>query len=1139
MNIIYGRSGSGKSEYIYNKIKSELETAPKTYIVTPEQFSFTAEKKLLETLDEGATTRVEVLSFERMAYRVLQETLGTSLKNIDKAGKAMVVSSLLEEAQKELNFLGKNIENIDLILTQITEFKKHGITAEMLKEKMDTTQDTYLKLKIKDMYTIYSRFEDRLQDNYIDENDLLNLLAQNIESSHLFDNCLFYIDEFAGFTKQEYNVIQVLEKIAKDIYVTVCTDDLRVIKSPEADIFYDNKQTVQTLKQIADIKNEIHLENSYRFKNEELRHLEKNIFDLPYTTYNKEAGNIKLTIAKNQYEEIENVAREISKLVRKEGYRYRDIGVITKNLEDYSSLCKAIFSEYEIPVFIDEKKDITSDIFVKYVLAILDIFAKNWSYEAVFNYLKSGIVKVDRLYELENYCLKWNIKGSKWYEKPWDFGEEDTFEAEQKEVITPLLEFRKNLNSKNTADKISEELYKFILKNCDAYQNTNKQAQKKSENKQEKNELSNKDVDKEGLINLDSYNAVIDVIDEIAELFKDVKMSFDTYSKLLKTGIQTKEIGQIPQTQDKVTVGDVNRSKTHKVRAIFIIGVNDGVFPSVPSSEGFFNDKDRENLKEEGLELAKGTLEKMYEENFNIYKAFSTAEERLYISYPASDVDDKPLRKSTTISKLRRIFPKLKENTYIDDSLNKAKENLKLEKDNANVGEQHSLQDNCINEAPEAEMNIYTKEVTFSELLSHINNMNGSWYEVYNWYKNNPKYSYRLEKALEGLEYTNLPEKINKHNVQKLYGDTLHTTVSRLEQYKSCEFSYYLKYGLKLSSKEKMDIKPVDTGSFMHDVVDTFFKENENVKGISDEELKKILDKIVEDKLSMPRNYIFTATAKYRNLVTRLKRVIFYSMKYIVQSLKNSEFDVMQTELEFGNNTYPPIEMTLDDGKRVSITGKIDRIDIAKAPNGKYIRIIDYKSSTKDIELNKVIAGLQLQLLTYVDAITQKEKAEPAGALYFSLIEPKLASAKKEMSKEEIEQIIKKNYKMNGLVLADINVIKMMDKNLQTGKSDIIPVELNSSGEINYKNSKTVTKDEFENLQKYTIKLIKQISKEILDGNIDLKPYYALNNKKTPCSYCEYKSICQFNPKLAGNKYNYIGTKSRQEILDEISKGAN
>lgn len=1093
MNIIYGRSGSGKSEYIYNKIKNEKNKDIKTYIITPEQFSFTAEKKLLETLDEGATTNVEVLSFERMAYRVIGETLGSNLKNIDKSGKAMVVSSLLEEAQKELNFLGKNLENIDLILTQITEFKKHGITAENLKEKMEKTTDTYLKLKIKDMYMIYSMFEEKIEDKYIDENDLLNLLADNLEKSHLFDNSIFYIDEFAGFTKQEYNVLQILNKIAKDIFITVCTDDLKVLKSPEADIFYDNKQTVQTLKSILDLKNEIHLKNTYRFKNEELKHLEKNIFDLPYSTYNKEVKNIKLTIAKNEYQEIENVARIISKLVRYEGYRYRDIGAITKNIESYSSLIRAIFSEYEIPVFIDEKKDITSDIFVKYVLAILDIFAKNWSYEAVFNYLKSGIVKIDRLYELENYCIKWNIKGSKWYEKPWNFGEEDTFAKEQKEIITPLLELKNSLKSKNSADKISEELYKFILKNTSEIE-----------------------------LDTESYNAVIDVIDEIAMLFKDVKMSFDTYAKLLKTGISTKEIGQIPQTQDKVTVGDVNRSKTHKVKAIFIIGVNDGVFPSVPGSEGFFNDKDRETLKAEGIELAKGTIEKMYEENFNIYKAFSTAEEKLFISYPASDVDDKPLRKSTIISKLRKIFPKLKEDTYLDDE-----ELEEISKDNGTIQNNESLCD------------IYTKEVTFTELLKHINKMNGNWYEVYNWYKNNKEYSFRLDKALEGLEYTNIPEKINKENVQKLYGNTLNTTVSRLEQYKSCEFSYYLKYGLKLSSKEKMDIKPVDTGSFMHDVVDTFFKENENVKEISDEDLKKILDKIVEDKLSLPKNYIFTATAKYRNLIRRLKKVIFYSMKYILQSLKNSSFDVLKTELEFGNNEYPPIEMTLDDGKKVSITGKIDRIDIAKAPNGKYIRIIDYKSSTKDIELNKVIAGLQLQLLTYVDAITQKEKANPAGALYFSLIEPKLAKAQKEMTKEEIEEIIKKNYKMNGLVLADVNVIKMMDSSITTGKSDIIPVELNDSGEINYKSSKTVTKEEFEDLQKYTIKLIKQISKEILDGNIDLKPYYVVSNKKTPCSYCEYKSICQFNPKLAGNKYNYIGNKPRQEILDEISKNIN
>lgn len=1074
MNIIYGRSGSGKSEYIYNKIKEEIKSGIKTYIITPEQFSFTAEKKLLETLEEGATTTVEVLSFERMAYRVIKEVFGEGTKNLINSSKAMIISSLLEEYQSNFNFLSKSMENIDMILKQITEFKKHNITVEMLENQIEKTNDTYLKLKLKDMLFIYSKFEEKIKSDYIDENDLLTLLADNIEKSHLFDNAIFYIDEFAGFTKQEYNVLSSLMQIAKEIYITVCTDDLRVIKSPEVDIFYDNKQTIQTLKQIGEIEEEIYLDKTYRFKNAELEHLEKNIFAIPYTIYGKNVENISLTIAKNEFEEIEYVAKEIFKLVRDKGYRYKDIGVITKNLEEYTSLCKAIFSEYNIPVFIDEKKDITQDIFIKYVLSILDIFAKNWSYESVFNYLKTGIVKVDRIYELENYCLKWNIKGKKWYESPWNFDEDTSFLEIQKEVVIPLLALKKNLDGVKTADKISKELYNFLINNISDEEN----------------------------IQPESFNIVVEVLDEISDLFEDIKMSFDTYIKLLKTGLSHKEIGQIPQTVDKVTVGDVNRSKTHKIRAIFVIGVNDGIFPSVQSSEGFFNDKDREGLKKQGIELAKGTLEKMYEENFNIYKAFSTAEEKIYISYPAADIEDKPLRKSTMISKLKRIYPKLEEKVY--------------EPNNAEI---------------------YNKEVTFANLLSSVNEQKDKeWYELYKWYKDDEKWAKKLDNALNGLDYTNIPEKINKENVRKLYGPTLNTTVSRLEKYRSCSFAYYLKYGLKLSDKEKMDIKPVDTGSFMHEVIDTFFKKVDDIKNITEEDMKKVIDEIIEEELSLKKNYIFTATAKYRTLVRRLKKVIYLSMKYIVQSLKLSDFDVLQSELEFGNNNYPAIEMALEDGRRVSITGKVDRIDIAKAPNGKYMRIIDYKSSTKDIELNKVIAGLQLQLLTYVDAIKQKENLEPAGALYFTLLEPKIIGTNKNMTKEEIEDIIRKNYKMNGLVLADVNVIKMMDNTLESGKSDIIPVSLNESGEINYKSSKTVTKEEFENLQKYTIDIIKQISKEILDGEINLKPYYIVDEKKTPCIYCEYKSICQFNPRMAGNSYYYVGNKNRQDILDELSK---
>ncbi len=1068
MKIIYGVSGTGKSEYIFEKIKNE--TAQKIYIITPEQFSFTAEKKLLDKLESGATLNCEVLSFERIAYRVINACITDKLNNIGKSGKAEIIYDAIAKNQKELKFLGKSQENVDTIITQITEFKKHNVSIEMLEKQKDLTKNEYLKAKLNDMLIMYKALESKIENVFLDENDLLTILAENIEKSHLFDNAVVYIDEFSGFTKQEYSVIEKLDKIAKELYITVCTDELRITQSPEIDIFYDNKQTVQSLSKINDIDkdSQIKLTQKYRFKNDELKHLEENLFAVPYYVYDEEINNIQLYLAENKYAEIEHIATNIVKLVRDENYRYKDIAVICKNIDEYSSLCKAIFAEYEIPVFIDTKKDITRNLLIKYVLSILEIFTKNWSYEAVFNYLKTGFIDIDNVYDLENYCLKWGIKGKKWYEEPWNYEKtrSTNFNNEQKIIVGPLLELKEKLKGTKTARQISEKLYNFI------------------EEQINKEKLTEEE--------LEALEIIYEVLEEIANIFEDENITFDHYSRLLKTGLGAKELGQIPQTQDKVTVGDVNRSRTHKVKAVFIIGVNDGVFPSVMSSEGFFNDKDREELKQEGFELAKGSKEKLYEENFNIYKAFSTAEEKLFISYASSDVDGKALRKSLIISKLKRIFPKLAEISQEDDE-------------------------------------ILTKTITFSKLLNNLEN--DDWNEVYKWYEKN--FPEKLEAAISGLSYSNVPENLNKEEVKKLYGENLKTSISKMETYRACPFSYFLKYGLNLSDKEKLDIKPVDTGTFMHNTIDEFFKRANDIKNLSDEDIKNILEQIIDEELQNGGKFMLTA--KYRVLVQRLKKVLFLSMKYIVESLKESQFDVLGTEISFGKGENPAIEINLDDGRKVLIEGKIDRVDIAKMPDGKFIRIIDYKSSSKDINLNKVIAGLQLQLITYVDAMCNKdEELQPAGALYFTLLEPKLLGNTKNFTKEEIEKLIKENYKMQGLVLADVNVIKAMDSNLTTGKSAVIPVTLNNSGEINYSKSSTVTRDEFERLQKYTNKIIKQISKEILEGRIDLKPYYDMKEKNTPCRYCEYRSICQFNPKFKGNDYKYIGTKSRQEILDQI-----
>ena len=1106
MKIIYGRAGTGKSEFVFNEIKkwvSGSETSGsflgQIYIITPEQFSFTAEKRLLESLDEGATMNVEVLSFDRMAYRVIKETMQEDRIRIGKSEKAMIIFDAISKHQNDLQFLGKSLENVETIITQITEFKKHNITVESLEKQVEETNNQYIKAKLNDMLIMYRELENKIEENFIDENDLLTLLADNIKQSHLFDNAIFYIDEFAGFTKQEYSIIQLLDDIAKELYITVCSDDLKILKSPEADIFYDNKQNIQTLCQLGEIDREkqIYLEKTYRFKNEELNHLEENFFSIPFNIYKKDNENINLFLAENPYTEVEHVASQIIKLVREQKYRYRDFAVICNNLETYSSLCKAIFSEYEIPVFIDDKKDITQNVIIKYVLAVLDIFAKSWSYDSVFNYLKTGLVGIDNIFELENYCLKWGIKGKKFYQDVWNFEKNGSnYVEEQQKLVQPLLQLRDKLNRIKTAKDISEALYSFLVENLIRFGSV---APSPVTQKWVNCSVPSDPTGDPTIIffqeDIEAFNLIITTMEQIAIIFRDQTMSFEYYSKILKTGLSAKELGQIPQTQDKVTVGDVNRSKTHKVKAVFIIGVNDGVFPSIHTSEGFFNDKDRQTLKEQNFELAKGTKEKMYEENFNIYKAFSTAVEKLIISYSSSDSDGRALRKSLLISKLKRLFPNLVEFDHFSDE-------------------------------------VLTKTITFSKLLNNLEEEN--WNEVYKWYEE--REPQKLKNALNGVKYTNIPLKINNKNIEKLYGTKLRTSVSKLESYMSCPFSYFLKYGLKISEKEKLDVNPIDTGSFMHEVIDQFFKflrEKEiNIRKINDEQINEIVKKIVDDNTSYGGK--FTLTAKYRILLQRLTRVVTLSIKYIVGSLVESEFEVLETEAEFDNklgSKYQPIEMKLDDGRKVSIIGKIDRIDIAKMPDGKYIRIIDYKSSTKDIDLNKVIAGLQLQLITYTDAVCENDNAMPAGALYFTLIEPKIAQ--RNLKQDEIEELLRENYRMNGLVLADVNIIKAMDTTLDTGKSSKIPVTLNTNGEINFTRSKTVTREEFENLQKYTNKIIKEISKQILTGDISLKPYYTQKEKRTPCQFCSYKSICQFNSRLKNNDYRYISNRKKQEILQK------
>lgn len=1094
--LIYGRSGTGKSEYLYNDIKKRKGNE-KIFVIVPEQSNLSAEKKLFDITGKSSLINIEVLTLSRMAYRVANE-VGGNKTHLSKIGKDMLIYDLITKEKSNLNFLGKSDKNIDIVNRMFTELKKHNISVSDIKNV--EIDDKYTKLKLKDISILYEKYEERLKNNYIDENDALSILVENLEKTDMFNNSIIYIDEFLGFTPQEYKVFEKLIIKCSEIFATACIDNLDKETIKENDIFYFNKKYARKLLEIAEKYGaeieKIQLKNSYRFKNNELKHLEENLF-FNKLKYEAKTENIKLFLAANPYNELEHVAKTIHNLVKKSGYLYREIAIITQDTQNYSEDAKAIFRKYDIPLFIDEKKELNQNILIKFIIAMLDIFSKNWSYDSVFNYLKVGLLDFNKedIYLLENYCKKWGIKGSKWYNRKFEYEPindiQEKLENLRIKIVNPLIEFKNKIYSNKTVVEITKDIYLFLINN-------------------KINEILDEKLKKYNSIEISdeyntSYNLLINVFEDICLIFKDEKITFEKYKELLKVGLNSTELGKIPATQDQVILGDIERSRSNNVKVVFIIGLNDGNFPKISSSEGYLNDKDRDFLRNSGIELAKTSIENLYEEQFNIYRTLTLPEEKLFLSYSSSDKDGKSIRASILIKKIKRIF----NNLYEESDLIKREFNI--------TNKTASFED---------ALNVY------KEYLSGID-ISENWEKVLRYFYNTDKK--RFKRAMSGIYYSNISEQISKENIKKLYGNTLHTSISRLENYRRCPFSFHLTYGLKLKEKEDLKINSIDTGTFMHEVIDLFFKKlderNISVKKIENEEIREIVNEIINELLETSRYYIFSSSSKFKLLTRRLKKVVVKSIEYIVYTLKYSDFSVLGHEVEFSHTgDYKPIVINLDD-KNIEITGKIDRVDTAKFSDKKYVRIIDYKSSYKDLDLNQVLSGLQIQLITYLDAITEQDDLESSGVLYLGLVD-NIIKSDKNLSEEEIEEKIKKSFRMKGLILADVTVVKMMDNKFQTGMSDIIPAYIGKDGELSEKKSSIIGKEDFKNLQNKVKNIIKEISKEILRGRIDIKPY---NYKKnTGCDYCKYKTICMFNPNIKDNDYSYIQSMEKNLILEEI-----
>ncbi|NTV91085.1 MAG: helicase-exonuclease AddAB subunit AddB, partial [Clostridiales bacterium] len=688
--------------------------------------------------------------------------------------------------------------------------------------------------------------------------------------------------------------------------------------------------------------------------------------------------------------EVEDTARSIIALCRDKGYRYRDIAVVSRAVENYEKAIEAVFKQYGIPHFLDRKKDIMSNPMVIFILSALEIIKSNWSYQPVFRYIKTGLTCLtrDEADLLENYVLSNGIRGGRWTRpEQWSFKPERSFPGENDEersgkeaeylekinayraaVATPLANFHNALKASKKAEDACTALYDLLVANGLL---------------QKVEELSEGFASAGNIAMANEYRqvweAVMELLDQLVEVAGDLPVDVAGFTALLEAGLGEYGIGLVPASLDQVLVGSVERSKSHEIKALFVIGANDGVFPAAASEEGILSDDERNRLAAAGIELAKDSKSKAYEERLLVYTTLSTPSEELRVSWTASDMESRAMRPSRIISDLKRILP------GIDVRSNIAGSRLAIDEReliaapapafNELVAAVRRQQDGKTVNGREADPDVVHKEGN-SERQDGTPEYRSEklWAAAYKWFSGSDDWKAHTARIFSGLGQTGGISPVMRDKALKLYGNPMFSSVSRLETYSACPFSYFVQYGLKAQERNIFSWKPVDVGTFMHAVLEEFSAvlETEGVswRDLDREWCEKRISMIVDALLEKMTGTVFTSSKRYLWLTSRLKNIITRAALLTAEHFKRSCFEPVSYEADFREGgRFPPITICLPSGETMRLTGRIDRIDKYEDGENTYLRIVDYKSGNKALKLADVYYGLQLQLLTYMDAV--------------------------------------------------------------------------------------------------------------------------------------------------------------------------
>lgn len=1116
VKIVLGRSGSGKTSECIAEIEKLSETENNIYYIVPDGFSHESETALTERMGALFEGKAAAITFKRLCSRIFEKSGRASLVPLSAAGKNMLVMRAVYLERKNLSIYKNSADKFGFakkMTSLISEFKRYGITDEILASLAEALEEGNLKSKLSDILKIYARYNSLFSDEYADSEDDLFFAAAQLTGLDYLNGAHIFIDEFSDFLPGHFAMLEVILKRAASVSFYMCAS-----KPPlSADVFFScEAKSVERIKELCyrlgrDLKI-TYKEDNLRYKDApDLAALEKNYTEYRLAPYNKSCERVNIFESGDIFSELEYVAGQIVMLCRKEGYRFRDICVCAGDMNMYEKAAGMVFNMYSVPYFTSSKETAAENPMVEAICAVLDIFTDGFNYESVFLYLKSGFsnITASEADILENYVLETGIGKKQWLsESNWSFkkdflSEEDTYISEKadeirRRVIAPLLKLKEKLGVKNTVKTSAKAIFDFM---CEVGMDKKVSAMAeefKAEGQQARANLFIK-----------TYNGILSVLNQAVTMAGEDKIGIEQFKNILRAGFENENISLIPQTVDEIIFCSAADARAAKRKVMFCIGTNTGEFASLSGEEGVLSDSEREELEKLGICVAPTQRQKLSDSRSIVYRAITGAKEKLYLTYSLSDFEGDAQNGSALCEKVRQILPQVKVGS------------------NADTDKVYPYQ--YEGKYP-AYLNLCVSMAKFASGAKR----DEIWSGVYSILSEKEDYSEKIKKADMALNYRNEAKKLDSAVCDKLYRDGITSSVSRLETYRKCPFSYFIEYTLKAKERKILKIGAPDIGTIMHDVLERFVAgcvaSGVDWHALTEEQIRSMLLKITADYYGGILKNTSADTKANRYLLNRIEQNLTRCAMLVVNHMRRGAFEPAECEVEFKEGgKIGAVILDITSGKKLKIQGKIDRLDKCETEEGTYYRIVDYKSGSKDFALDRVFYGLDLQLAVYLYAATQSG-GKPAGMLYFKIREPMCDSKGGFMDAEQAKRAIEAEMKMDGLVLADDEIISLLD-NSGDKKSSILPIAYKNDGSF-YDYSKVATAKEFKRIFTHVKAQLKQIGENILKGRCDISP--CVHGISEPCKYCKYSAVCRFDEKQDGTKR--LKTMKKEEVFESLYK---